>query len=295
VERITRKEQNEEINPICIGYIGKKYRGENKLMNKVIAQVIIILTPLIVSFFYPIQEIAYGIISIVKDPTKFDEMIRSIIDNKKVISIIWGILGTILIYYTIKRANKNKLFNTGAKYNDYPLWIYWVAARILGYEKVSLIRVPIYLQYQLLFKDLFPQVVVDDEVERREQAIEIIKRNMDEVSNEINLVLIDSYEIKEEEIPFDKVHLPTIIIRSGNQIDSNRSINPEFIKEVRKVTNIYCRTYSQLNVFSTTNTNHNKTIVNKCFKNGSRTGFANIIVYQASRTNYVFNEGYKVL
>jgi len=276
-------------------YIGKKYRGENKLMNKVIAQVIIILTPLIVSFFYPIQDIAYGIISIVKDPTKFDEMIRSIIDNKEVISIIWGILGTILIYYAIKRANKNKLFNTGAKYNDYPLWIYWVAARILGYVKVSLIRVPIYLQYQLLFKDFFPQVVVDDEVERREQAIEIIKRNMDEVSNEINLVLIDSYEIKEEEIPFDKVHLPTIIIRSGNQIDSNRSINPEFIKEVRKVTNIYCRTYSQLNVFSTTNTNHNKTIVNKCFKNGSRTGFVNIIVYQASRTNYVFNEGYKVL
>ncbi|MGM0940791.1 MAG: hypothetical protein ACQEWU_07495 [Bacillota bacterium] len=93
----------------------------------------------------------------------------------------------------------------------------------------------------------------------------------------------------------NKIHLPTIIIRSGNQIDSNRSINPEFIKEVRKVTNIYCKTYSQLNVFSTTNTNHNKTIVNKCFKNGSRTGFKNIIVYQASRTNYVFNEGYKVL
>lgn len=73
---------------------------------------------------------------------------------------------------------------------------------------------------------------------------------MDEVSDEINLVLIDTYEIKEEEVPYDKVHLPTIVIRSGNQVDRIRSINPEFIREVRKITNIYCRTYSQLNVLT---------------------------------------------
>lgn len=264
-------------------------------MNKVIAQIIIILLPLISSFFYPIQDIAYGIISILKDTSKFDEMIRSMVDNKKVISIIWGILGSILIYFAIKRANKNKLFNPGDKYNDYPLWIYWIASKILGYEKLSLIRVPIHLQYQLLLKDFFPQLVVDDEVVENQQAIEILKRNMGENSNELNLVLIDTYEITEGEIPLDKAYLPTIIIKSGNQINNNRSTNSEFIKEIRKITNRYSKKYNQVNIYSTTNTNHNKTIVNKCFKNGSRTGFTSIIVYQASRNNYVFNKRYKVL
>lgn len=88
-------------------------------MNKVIAQVIIILAPLIISFFYPIQDIVYGIISMFRDPTKFDEMIRSIVDNKKVISVISGILGTTFIYYVNKRVNKNKLFNTGASNRNY--------------------------------------------------------------------------------------------------------------------------------------------------------------------------------
>lgn len=294
MEKRPEEESDEKINPIFMKR-GKKNGMKKKVMNKVIAQVIIILSPIIISFFYPIQDIAYGIISIVKDPTKFDEMVRGIIDNKKVISIIWGVLASILIHYFIRIRNKDELFNTGGKYNDYPLWIYWIAGRILGYGKVSLIRVPIYLQYQLLFKDMFPEIVVDDEVEKREHTVEIIKKNMDEISNEINLVLVDTYEITEDEIPIGKLNLPTIIIKSGNQIDSDRSINPQFVKEVRQITNIYHREYTQLNLFATTNTNHNKFIINKCFKNGNRTGFKNIFVYQASRTDYVFNEGYKVL
>ena len=265
-------------------------------MNKVLFQCFLIFLPAIVSVFYPLQEIAYGFLSFIGiDTTNFNEIIISIIDNERVISIIYGVVLSIFIYIWRTKANKDKLFNTGNKYNEFPLWVYWLASKILGYGKVSLVRVPIYLQYKLLLKDIFPEVVVDNDVDEKDQSIVVIEKNMEYPSNELNLVLIDTYEITDNQIPPNKTHLPTICIKSGNETDSNRSLNPEFIKEIKRKTNDNHRVYKQLNVFSTTNTNHNKLIVYKCFKNGSRTGFENIVVYQASRSNYVFNRGCKVL
>lgn len=265
-------------------------------MKKVLVQCFLILLPAIVSVFYPIQEITYGILSLIGiDVTKLDEIVKSIIDNERVISIILGGVLSIFIYIWRTRANKDKLFNTGNNYNEFPLWVYWVASKILGYGKVSLVRVPIYLQYKLLLKDVFPLIVVDNDVEEKDQSIVVIEKNMEYPSNELNLVLIDTYEITDSQIPSIKVHLPTIFIKSGNETDGNRSLNPKFIKEIRKKTNDLHRMYKHLNVFPTTNTNHNQLIVYKCFKNGSRTGFENIVVYQASRDNYEFNLGYKVV
>ncbi len=265
-------------------------------MKKVLVLCFLILLPVIISVIYPLQEIAFAIITFVGlNATEFDKILRSIIDNQRVISIIWGVILSIVIFIWMKRTNKSKLFNTGNKYNDYPLWVYWVASKILGYGKVSLVRVPIYRQYDLLLKDVFSEIVVDNDVEEKGQSIDVIEKNMEYPSNELNLVLVDTYEITESQIASNKTHLPTIFIKSGNETDSNRSLNPEFIKEIRRITNDYHRMYKKLNVFSTTNTNHNQLIVNKCFKNGNRTGFENIVVYQASRSNYVFNKGYKVL
>lgn len=265
-------------------------------MNKVLFQCFLILSPAIVGIFYPLQEIAYAVFSLWgADVSKFDESIKSIIKNETVISIVCGAILSIIIYFLIRRVNKNKLFNTGDKYNDHPLWVYWLASKILGYGKVSLVRVPIYLQYKLLLNDIFPETIVDSAVKEIDQSVVVTERNMEYPSNELNLVLIDTYEIANSQIPLNKYHLPTLFIRSGNETDSNRSLNPEFIKEIRKKTNDHSKSYKQLNVFSTTNTNHNQLIVYKCFKNGNRTGFKNIFVYQASRGDFVFNRGYKVL
>lgn len=266
-------------------------------MKKILVQCFLILLPVIIFAVFPLQvEIVYGVLSLRGiDFTKFDEIINSIIENKRLISVICGVVLAIFILMWLKKANKDKLFNTRNKYNEYPLWIYWVASKILGYGKVSLVRVPIYLQYKILLKDVFPEIIVDNDVEEKGRSTVVIEKNMEFPSNELNLVLVDTYEIIDSQIPSNKAHLPTIYIKSGNETDSNRSLNLEFIKEIRKKTNDHYRAYNQLNVFSTTNTNHNKLIVNKCFKNGSRTGFENIFVYQASRSNYVFNRGYKVL
>lgn len=123
----------------------------------------------------------------------------------------------------------------------------------------------------------------------------VIENNMEQPFDELNLLLIDTYEIAEDQIPLNKINLPTVIIQNGNDFLGHRFFNPEFVKMIREKTNLYSRTFKKVNIFSTTNTNHNEAIISKCFKNGNRTGFENIIVYQANRGNFKFTDGHKVL
>ncbi|MFJ5621243.1 hypothetical protein ACIQD3_00665 [Peribacillus loiseleuriae] len=265
-------------------------------MVKVILQCILILLPTAVSVFYPLQKIVYVFLSLLTiDTTNLDNVIKSITSNEKTISIICGIILSVFFYFWRKRANTEKLFNTGDSYNNYPIWIYWIAGKILGYGKLTLVRVPIYLQYKLLLADVFPNILVDSDIENKEQAVIVLEKNMEQPFDELNLILMDTYEITEDQIPLNKINLPTVIIQKGNDFEGHRIFNPEFVKVIREKTNLYSRTFKQVNIFSTTNTNHNNAIISKCFKIGNRTGFKNILVHQANRENYTFTEEHRVL
>lgn len=55
--------------------------------------------------------------------------------------------------------------------------IYWIGGKILGYGKVTLVRVPIYLQYKLLLADVFLNTtIVDNDVEIKEKAVDVIEK-----------------------------------------------------------------------------------------------------------------------
>jgi hypothetical protein len=74
--------------------------------------------------------------------------------------------------------------------------IYWIAGKILGYGKVTLVRVPIYLQYKLLLADIFPNIQVDSDVENKEQSVNVIEKNMEQPFDELNLILMQSKAMK---------------------------------------------------------------------------------------------------
>lgn len=141
-------------------------------MFKVILQCLLILLPSIVSIFYPLQKIAYGFFALLTMDTKIlDNALKSITSNEKIISIICGIIFSVILYLWRKKVNTDKLFNTGNSYHNYPLYIYWIASKILGYGKVTLVRVPIHLQYKLIITDLFPNISVDNDVEKKEETV----------------------------------------------------------------------------------------------------------------------------
>lgn len=87
---------------------------------------------------------------------------------------------------------------------------------------------------------------------------------MEQSSDELNLILMDTYEITEDQIPLNKINLLTIIIQNGTDFGGHRFLNPEFVRMIREKTNLYSRTFKKVNIYSTTNTNHNEAIINKC-------------------------------
>lgn len=269
-------------------------------MSTMLIQFLFILIPFILSFFYPIQNFFYAIIDTVWNSTRLELFLGKLVSNELLLSIITGLLLSVFIYLGVIRMNNDKLFNKGNKYSNYPYWIFWTASKIFNYEKVTLVGIPIPMQFRLVINDTFPEIEVDkafinEEHLIEDKEVEIRELEQNDINNEINLVLVDTYDIKKDELPKDKIDLPTIIIKSGNQIKGNRSINPSFVKEIRTQTNNLSRKYDKVNIFATTNTNHTKLIIEKCFKNAGRTGFTNIFVYQASRDNYKFEKSYLII
>lgn len=118
---------------------------------------------------------------------------------------------------------------------------------------------------------------------------------MEHTSEEINFLLVDTYEIKNNQIPRSKRKFPTVIIENGKEFDGHRIYNPEFVKTIREQTVLYSAEYRRINIFATTNTNHNKSIIINCFKNADRTGFTSISVFQSTKGIFNFNKCYKVL
>jgi len=266
------------------------------LTLRVFLQCLIILFPIIIAIIWPIESLFLGALSFNGDTAIIQAALNTITKNEKIISLICGVIISIFLLLAIRRMNKEKLFNTGNAYFNHSIVLYWIAAKILGYGILSLIRVPIYLQFKLLFQDLFNQILIDDNVEIVSEIPTIITKNIDIHYNELNLILSDTYEIQERDLPLSIRKLPTVIIRKGSNFNGNRTYNPNFISAIREQTNKYRHQYDIVNIFATTNTNHNKSIIFKCFKNGDRTGFQNIYVYEqgGKDRNYHFFKKHKI-
>lgn len=268
----------------------------NLIIFKVIAQCLIILLPIVIAILWPVQDLLLWLISFSSESTYLETWLSSITQNESLILFILGIIVSIFLLFVIRYRNGNRLFNTGDGYFNYDLPFYWVAAIVLGYGKLTLIRVPIYLQYKLLFKDWFPEILVDNNIETSTETPIVIEKNIDGNGNEINFILSDTYEIKIEDIPIDKRNLPTVIIQRTSEFKGVRIYNPKFISCIREKTNYYRMLYTNVNIYATTNTNHNKEIILKCFKNGNRTGFEHINVYEQGNKgrNYYFFKKHRI-
>lgn len=211
------------------------------------------------------------------------------------VSVLSGLLISTLIWIPLTRSNKEKVFNNADKYGDHPKVVYLIAAKFLRYKTISLINVPIYLQFYLVIHGVFDNFKIDENVSERSQAVSVGKRNMELISNEMNLVLSDTYKISKEQIPFNKRHLPTITISNGNEFNGVRNFNTNFFEEVRIQTNTYSHNYGHINIFATTNTNHNKAIIESCFNNAGRTGFKNLSVFQFNTIERSFIKEHPIL
>jgi len=263
----------------------------NKL--KVIIQCILGLTPLIISIVLPI-ELLWEFLSLVldRDFNDLKEIVYGIVPYKKFISLVLGFILTVFVFSILRLINKNKTFNIGSGYFDYPMIYFFLASRILGYGKITLVRVPLYLQFKLLFKDIFDCIDSDTHPEVIDEP-RVVTLNSVTVSNEINLILSDTYQIHLGDLPFEKRRLPTVLIERATGFSGVRTYNQRFTAVIREQTNKYRLQYKRVNIFATTNTQHTKEIVLQCFKNGGRTGFKKIYVYEQN-ADYKFEKSHVI-
>ncbi len=203
----------------------------------------------------------------------------AITSGKGVASIVLVALAYI---YIVRRSNKDYIFNeSGNTYYNHSYTWYWVCSNIFGYQKCSLVRVPIPMQFKLLINQVFREYTYGNDNNYMHTTDEKISVTTDKGEKDtVNLVLADSYPISNNLLPGIVHNYKTVRIRREHTGDGSRYISDTFCNEVQKT--VYQLEQSgcdTLNVFPTTNAAHNIRIVQNSFMKGGRGDIKHIFVF----------------
>src|SRR5690625_3816068 len=168
-----------------------------------------------------------------------------------------------------RKINDQALFNKGDIYLEIPYFIFRIAT-YLGYKIITLVRLPIGLQYKIVISDLFEKTETENHIEKNNIIKIKVYNKESELRDEVNLLLSDTYKVKENQIPLDKRNLRMIHIDSGVDKEGTRIYNSDFVAEIETQVHSLSKECKRINVFSHTNTHHNKSIIQGAFKKGGR-------------------------
>lgn len=197
--------------------------------------------------------------------------------------VISAALVLFILFVFIRKSNRKSVFNeAGNEYYNYSYEWYWFCSKILGYQKCSLIRVPIFMQYKLLINQVFHEYDFGSENDYRHidnEHIKIITK--DGSGDTVNLVLADTYPIPAALLPGIVSDFKTILITRENTGDGSRYISEEFCNQVQaKVYQLVQSGCKTINVFPTTNVVHNIRIVKSAFMKGGRGDIKHLYVFE---------------
>ena len=199
---------------------------------------------------------------------------------------------------TIRKVNKGTVLkqNVPNKIVWHTMAGYWFCRYILSFQKVSLTRVPIPMQFKLVWSDWFTDYEIMDGVAEKEKGtdnINVKKFNDDQVTSTVNLVLADTYPLNwKEKLPADLLNLTTIVIERGGE-KGVRYYSPDFVAEISRIVHELPINVVGVNLFATINAANSYHIANEVFKTGGRDNLKHLRVYEQSKDNWVFEGKYK--
>lgn len=196
--------------------------------------------------------------------------------------------------------NKNRVFLAGNIYGT-NYYIFYKLAKVLGFNKISLIRKPYYCMFKIIINDDFEELInLDKENEKLSSdiSIRVDESKFHNINNlrECNLIVSDTYKIQLEQLPIDKKDIDTIEIErighSGVRISSQDLVN-----EVRKAVIKIVNTGANINLFLTTSTFNTYQIIRECFMQADRDKIELEVFQQdtSKRDKKFNNKGKKVL
>lgn len=194
------------------------------------------------------------------------------------------IIGIVLMFFIlfklVRSSNKNNILNKGNRYHDHSYIWYWFCSNILGYESCNLVLVPIHMQIKLVVRDTFKNFPLNDDM-FSECNNEVFKRitNVEYKTDNINLILEDTYFIRDAQI--NEVDLNKFTIRISRKIEDEgtRSYSSTFVDEV--VTSLRdLPEDTNVNIFATINPKHCYEISKKGIALANRGNLKQVFVYQ---------------
>lgn len=113
--------------------------------------------------------------------------------------------------------------------------------------------------------------------------ISVQKTNFTHSTNEVNIMISDTYPLSTNQLPIIKEKLPTILISRDNIGDFNRYNSPELIQYVVNEVRNLPYTTKKVNVYATTNPLNTFNIVSNAFKLGGRENLDEVRVFQQEK------------
>ena len=207
------------------------------------------------------------------------------------------ILALFFIYRAIRKHNEKEVIKQNIPntivWHSYPG--YWFCRHFLNYQTVSLTRVPIPVQFELVWNELFKKYECMEGVTEITDAdtisVEILQA--EPYTSTVNLILADTYPLDDwkAKVPAPTSFYSTVIVnRSGERVV--RYYSKEFISKIATTVHELPATVTDINIFATINAAHVYHIVNEVFKTGGRDGIKRIRIYQQTSGTWVF-EGKK--
>lgn len=193
-----------------------------------------------------------------------------------------GTFFVVMALLSIRKMNKDKVFNKGDAYKNYPYIWYWLCAKILGYLECNLILVPIFMQFKLVIRDTFDKYYCGSFIKKDYETITVKRENISNVMTSVNLLIADTYPLDINQLPENKIENPTITISRDNVTDHNRYYSPSLVKAVVNEISNLPNTVKVVHIFATTNPQNTVNIVRNAFKLGERGSLDKIVVYQQS-------------
>ena len=196
------------------------------------------------------------------------------------------------LYRYIRKTNKEEVLQQSIEVIVWHSYAgYWVCRYILNYQTISLIRVPIPVQFKLVWRGIFKKYEYMDNITEKEKGTDKIDRtffNDEPITDTVNLVLADTYPLEwKEKLPESVLNYTTIVIDRLSE-KGVRYYSRDFVDMITRTVHEMPRSVKEINFFATINAAHVYHIVNETFKTGGRDGMRRIRIYQQTSGLWVF-------
>lgn len=217
------------------------------------------------------------------------------------LSFFLGVFLVLQLLNFFKKNNAGQVFNShGNIYHDYSYPTFFIAAKILGYTKVQMAGIPIGMQYKLVLRGTFIDVIEDmwenhyiqaepdENGKMPDNFIKVTKENFDNHNcDRINLIISDTYLILPETIDKKYCGNATIRIDSSNTNSELRYSNNYLVKRIRHIIQKELpQEVKGIYIFSTANPKNNLNIIASCFRKFGRFQNQKVYVVQFDGTYY---------